>query len=146
MTMPHEYTRALRWGWEFLWELKDSAEVPAEIRDQAAALLGHYPSTSEIHEWVEHVSNIDMFGSMTLGPEESTTSHPEIPTTIKRPLISREQYVHAISEAGILFVQLRGDKRLPEELSRQVPYVLRHYPCPAVGGMSAEWVVPKPLT
>lgn len=144
MTMPHEYTRALRWGWEFLWEIHESSEVPAEIRDQAAALLGHYPTPDEIREWAKHDPNIGVFGSKILGREETLTTHPDIPPTISRPPVSREEYVKAISDAGIFFLHLRGDDRLPEKLNRQIPYVLRHFPIGGwQGAASADSVVPE---
>jgi hypothetical protein len=144
MTMPHEYSRALRWGWEFLWEMKDLLEVPAEIRDLAAALLGHYPTPDEIREWAERDPHIGFFGAKILGREETLTTHPEIPTTIERPPVSRAEYVEAIQDAGIFFLRLRGEDRMPEKLSRQIPYILRHFPIAGwQGAASADSVVPE---
>ena len=51
MTMPHELTRALRWGWEFLLELHASHSLTPEQRVQVDQLLLHYTSTLDIKRW-----------------------------------------------------------------------------------------------
>jgi len=51
MTMPDERTRALRWAGEFLREVMESPECPPALKQQAKAILRHYPEPHSIaHE------------------------------------------------------------------------------------------------
>ncbi len=62
MTMPSERTRALRWAGEFLREVLASKEVPAELRQQARAILRHYPSSDDIRWYAQCCVAPDAFG------------------------------------------------------------------------------------
>jgi hypothetical protein len=51
MTMPNERTRALIWAGEFIQDLLNFEiypDLPERIKGQAAVILRHYPSLSEI--------------------------------------------------------------------------------------------------
>lgn len=126
MTMPHELTRALRWGWEFLLELQASDPLTSEQRVQVDQLLVHYPSAKEIRAWAAMVGT-SQFDDI-LGVEDEDVSRADVPEHIERPPVAVEQYMQAIAGAGLFFRELRSAGNLPESLRRQVPYVLRHYP------------------
>jgi hypothetical protein len=48
MTMPDERTRALRYAGEFLRKVSRIDGVPEDLKQQARAILWHYPSTLDI--------------------------------------------------------------------------------------------------
>lgn len=48
MTTPDERTRALRWAWEFLFEIQSKPDAEPELRRQANAILRHYPTPDQI--------------------------------------------------------------------------------------------------
>lgn len=50
MTICYERTRALRWAYEFLCEVRASDEVPESFSRQASQILRHYPNPVDI-EW-----------------------------------------------------------------------------------------------
>ena len=53
MTLPDERYRALRWAESFLQDLLDPAKtprVPKRIRQQASAVLKHYPGQYYVDE------------------------------------------------------------------------------------------------
>lgn len=127
MTMPQERTRALRWGWEFLLELRASDALTPEQRAAVDALLLHYPSRAEIRLWAEELSKEErLFGPM-LEPEEAPNDEASVPDTIPRLPVSATDRAAVIIEAERFFKSLRG-AGLPERLRRQIPYVLRHFP------------------
>jgi hypothetical protein len=127
MTMPQERTRALRWGWEFLVELRASEALTPEQRAAVDALLLHYPSRAEIRRWATEAATLGgMFGSM-LEPEDAPNDEASVPDTIPRKPVSAIDRAAAIIEAEHFFKTLRGAE-LPAQLKRQIPYVLRHFP------------------
>ncbi len=127
MTMPQERTRALRWGWEFLFELRASDALTPKQRASVDALLLHYPSRAEIRLWAQELSKMEcMFGPM-LEPEDSPNDEKSVLDTIPRKPVSAIDRVAAIIEAGRFFKSLRSAD-LPEQLKRQIPSVLRHFP------------------
>lgn len=74
MTMPHERTRALRFAGELLRAVLADESLPREVRDQATAVLRHYPSPQEI----KHIANLSardktLFGLATWFQPESDT-------------------------------------------------------------------------
>lgn len=72
MTMPIERTRALRWGWEFLSELRSARNLtPAQLR-ALVEILNHYPTPEVTSAWarVEPVDAGEIFGPVRwLAPE-----------------------------------------------------------------------------
>ncbi len=48
MTVPHERSLAMKSAGDFIRKMRNSAEVPAELRDEAAAILRHYPNSHQI--------------------------------------------------------------------------------------------------
>ena len=127
MTIPQERTRALRWGWEFLLELRASDALTPEQRAPVETLLLHYPSRAEIRRWATEAATLGgMFGSM-LEPEDAPNDEASVPDTIPRKPVSAIDRAAAIIEAEHFFKTLLG-AGLPEQLNRQIPYVLRHFP------------------
>lgn len=56
MTLPDERYRAVRWAREFMYELLDpkkTPKVPAQVREQARAVLRHYPSDWDMQQAAE---------------------------------------------------------------------------------------------
>lgn len=53
MTLPDERYRAVRWAREFMYELMDPKKtpgVPKALREQARAVLRHYPSAWDMDQ------------------------------------------------------------------------------------------------
>lgn len=48
MSMPHEQTRAIIKTFEFLMELKNRNDIPADLKESAIWLLRHYPEPSTV--------------------------------------------------------------------------------------------------
>ncbi len=48
MTMPHERSLSMKFAGEFLRKMRHSAVLPAEWREEAAAILRHYPNSHQI--------------------------------------------------------------------------------------------------
>jgi hypothetical protein len=72
MTMPSERTRALRWAYEFLREIRTRQDVPPDLKQQALGILRHYPEPDDIRsqaQWEASglVSNLGPW----LAPEDS---------------------------------------------------------------------------
>ena len=55
MTLPNERARALRWAGEFIKELSNAGELSEKRRQEAQAILRHYPSEAET-KFFEQVS------------------------------------------------------------------------------------------
>ena len=131
MTTPVERTRALRFGWEFLMELRGAANLTDEQRSTIKGILEHYPMGSEIKQWAMDGA----FAKRRVGqlePEDPDTfgiQNPEIPDTIPRGLTTPEQRARALRTAYEFFrIGLRNADNLTDEQRRQKPYVLRHFP------------------
>lgn len=72
MTMPDERTRALRFGWEFLLDLRDEPSLTAEQRLSVDEILLHYPSGAEIKQWAQDwEQDVDPLCGLNLAPEPS---------------------------------------------------------------------------
>lgn len=136
MTMPHELTRALRYGWEFLLELQAADCLTLEQRETVTAILRHYPDAAEIRQWAIECGQ-DRAGrvrGIELEPEEvkpQWAAGPVYPDAIERGPVSPRDRALAISAAWeFFFFKLRGGEEvgLTPELRRQLPYVLRHMP------------------
>jgi hypothetical protein len=129
MTMPDERTRALRWGWEFLWESQDATNLTESQQGQIKAILHHYPCGSEIKQWAMDDSMSDLF-SVMLEPEDpkllASQILPNVPDFVERGPTSPAQRTWAINEAYLL---LRlGDMSWTPSQRREIKYVLRHFP------------------
>jgi len=126
--MPHERTRALRWGWELLLELQSSDSLTPQQRIEVDQLLLHFPSALDIKRWaaIDDPSRL----RNELGVEDENGEDVNVPQIIDRPFVTVEHHVHAISKARLFFRTLLDAGNLPGSGRRQVPFVLRHYPEP----------------
>jgi hypothetical protein len=134
MTMPHERTRALRWGWEFLNELSHAHNMTTEQAEQIRKILLHYPSTRELWECAAlnekiHSSNV----TCGLLPENTYSPGAQInveePTHVERGRVSPADHGQALQEAVELFhFTLRFCENLTESQRNTLMYVRRHFP------------------
>ena len=77
MTMPHERTRSLRWGFEFLGEMLSDETIDDHTRATAQRLLLSYPRPEQILELIEAdapglprtATEANQFASVFLMPE-----------------------------------------------------------------------------
>ncbi len=123
MTMPHERTRSLRWGWELLSTLRGSSTIDGALVMRAIDVASRYPSPETVATWISQ--NPDRL------PRSSAV---------------------AIEDARHLFLDVRGCSEAGEELQRDALFALRHYPLPGaanhaakfgvIGGLSA-WLQPE---
>ena len=135
MTLAGERTRALRFGWEFLLELRDSDCLSGSQRASVERILRHYPSGAEIRQWaLECVQTADqsMFREPELAPEEPRTRYPHervFAASIERAATTPQERARALRQAYEFFrFGLNGGANLTDKLNNQVPYVLRHFP------------------
>ena len=125
MTMPHERTRALRWGHEVLKEVCDDALLDDKYRGRAAELLRTFPSPVIVLEWIE--------ADVTCIPADAAA---------------------AIEAAGALFRAIRISEFCGEQLRRSLTFALRHFPEPEstrrwTHSLSAftirDWLLPEDI-
>lgn len=138
MTMPVERTRALRLGWEFLLDLRDSNCISDTQRTTVNLILRHYPCASEIQKWARECaqrSDDAIFGAPDLAPEELPATKgvhgAEHSDGIERGPTSPQERTRALCLAADYFRSgLRGpdEYELTDDLQRQISYVLRHFP------------------
>lgn len=99
MTMPHERTRALRWGHEVLPEICGDSSVLGSVKARAAELMGAYPGPDVVLQWIhEEVACI---------PVEAAV---------------------AIEEAVNLFHSIWRSENCPAQLREALTFTLRHFP------------------
>jgi len=137
MTMPDERTRALRFGWEFLLELREEPNLTDEQRGTVAEILRHYPCAAEIKAWAKDCEQTrdPLFGAQ-MAPEEPQPGCFDrgvlaVAQTIQRGATTPQQRTLALCRAYAFFrfgLSGSGRNHLPERLRRQIPYVLRHFP------------------
>ena len=148
MTMPDERTRSLRFGWEFLIELRDCKSLTDDQRKTVEEILLHYPGGAEIKQWAidraEETPEAAIFGPV-LAPELPRPyvdpQEPVIPDEIGRGPTTPQERAQALKNAYEFFrLGLAGSRKdnLPERLRRQIPYVLRHFP---VGHEINDWAL-----
>lgn len=139
MTMPDERTRALRFGWEFLLELRNEDSLTDAQRSTVEELLRHYPSGAEIKKWAKDSEQAqDQVSGPRMVPEPPRVKfiwdqEPIYPDTIERGPITPQQRTHALLGAYKFFrfgLSASGNSSLADQLRRQIPYVLRHFPEP----------------
>jgi hypothetical protein len=138
MTMPDERTRSLRFGWEFLIELRNCDSLTADQRRTVEAILLHYPSAAEIKQWaldcelgMPEVALLGQFLAPELPRPYVDPGEPVFPDDIERGQTTPQERVQALKDAyEFLRIGLTGSRKdnLPELLRRQLPYVLRHFP------------------
>lgn len=138
MTMPVERTRALRFGWEFLLDLRDSNCITDAQRTTVNLILRHYPCASEIQMWAREcaqTSGESTFGAPDLAPEELSATRgahgAELSDGLERGPTSPQERTRALCLAADFFqvgLHGAGQKGLTEALRRQIPYVMRHFP------------------
>lgn len=105
MTMPHERTRALRWGHEVLQEICDDALIADKERGGAAELLRTYASPARVLESIE--------ADVTCIPADAAA---------------------AIERTGSLLRSIRISESCDEQVRRSLTYALRHFPEPESAG------------
>lgn len=141
MTMPVERTRALRFGWEFLLDLRDSNCISDRQRTTVNLILRHYPCASEIQTWARECAQISgesVFGAADLAPEELPSTRDaygaKFSDGFERAPTSPQERTRALCLAADFFRSgLRGADKdaLTDDLRRQIPYVLRYFPTTA---------------
>jgi hypothetical protein len=130
MTMPNERTRSLRFGLEFLKELRASPGLDKALLCQVDAILQHYPSANEIKAWAAMdaaQSAKDTRIDQHLAPEDPQPDAQIDDDGSARTAASPLERTRALKLAWCLFMDLRFEADLPEFLKQQIPYVLRHF-------------------
>lgn len=138
MTMPDERTRSLRFGWEFLIELRDCDSLTDDQRKTVETILLHYPSAAEIRQLAKdcelgtsETATLGLFLAPELPRRYVDPEAPVFPDDIVRGPTTPQERAQALKDAYAFFrLGLAGSKadNLPERLRRQIPYVLRHFP------------------
>jgi hypothetical protein len=128
MSMPVENTRALRWGWEFLLELRNSGCLTAEQLLEVDALLQVVPCSRDLREWTAPGAVNPLERKIELDVEDDKVSRAEVVEWIDRPPVSTEDYMKGIVRAALFSKSLQVLESLDEKYGRQIPYVLRHWP------------------
>ncbi len=139
MTLPIERARSLRWGWEFLWDLKTATNLVTDQRAAILKILDHYPSTSEITCWAEevivdpgfnfhHPSDCHWLQAEDLQSSQSQPQ-PNVPVDVDRGTLTFAQHIQALSAASTLFHRdmPRWENLAPEQRRTRM-YVCRHFP------------------
>jgi hypothetical protein len=99
-------------------------------------LLLHYPSGAEIKEWAKDCELAQDPWGPQMVPEEPKSKFlgdqdPVYPDTIERGPTTPQERTRVLCGAYQFFrfgLLGFGKNKLPERLSRQIPYVLRHFP------------------
>lgn len=136
MTTADERTRALRFGWEFLLDLRNERALTDAQRSTVEELLRHYPSGAEIKEWAKDCELARDLWRPEMAPEKAKSrfpgdQDPVYPDSIERGPTTPQERTRALRGAYQFFLlglSKSGKNKLPERLSRQLPYVLRHFP------------------
>jgi hypothetical protein len=134
MTTPVERARYLRWGWEFLWELRSATNLSTAQQTAAQAILRHYPSPSEIDPWA--VASVDLFAPM-LAPEDHaalvSAPNSDVPVSVGRRPTSPPERLKALTDAYDFFsleLKTGSSQNLTQKQEHTLRYVLRHFPAP----------------
>lgn len=136
MTLPIERTRALRWGWEFLWELRSAGGLTTGQQRSVEQILAHYPTPMEIFVWAlsSPAGTRHCLGAVRwLGPEphnqEPLGGAPGAPNSFNRPQVTQTQRIQALSTASeFMHRDLRGAPNLTATQHRARIWVCRHFP------------------
>ena len=129
MTMPEERTRSLRFGWEYLMELRQADNLTEDQSLELGKTLRHFPSAVEIEAWAIDCAGDDDFDWL-LQPEEERpyASKSRVPEFLMRGPIEPYERARAIRLAAAFVKKLRSADNLNKEQKRQIEYVLRHFP------------------
>jgi len=144
MTMPIERARSLRWGWEFLCELRKAANLTTEQLGKVEAILQHYPNTREIREWATAMQQRRAGGVPWLEVEEDGDDAQPLYSGLMLEAIrgptTPAQRLQALVAAGQFFqIELRTCGNLTAEQNRSLLFVCRHYPQEAdIAALSAD--------
>ena len=122
MTMPHERTRSLRWGFEFLSEMLLDEMIEASTRATARRLLLTYPRPNSILELIE-------------------ADAPGLPQT----------EIEALVEASALWGRLQVSGVGSQGTRHTLKFVQRHFPEPLLSRMLGRdpaggvrrWLLPE---
>lgn len=125
MTLPVERARALRWGWEFLWELKSAKNLTSIQKAKALNILQSYPSSSETTAWASETSWLEAEATDT----DTSKLHSGPSLAVDRAPITFSDRIDALAAASSFFhYELRGCNNLTKEQKRSLLYVCRHFP------------------
>ena len=122
MTMPHERTRSLRWGFEFLGEMLSDETIEVSLRVAAQRLLLTYPRPEQVLELIE-------------------ADAPGLPLAA----------IEALVEASALWTRLRISGQGSQETRHTLMFVQRHFPEPWLSRMLGaaptdglrSWLLPE---
>ena len=103
MTMPHERTRSLRWGFEFLGEMLLDETIDESMRATAQRLLLTYPQPDQILELIQ-------------------ANAPGLP----------QAAIEALVEASALWTRLQVSRQGSEATRHTLKFVQRHFPGPSL--------------
>lgn len=130
MTMPHERTRALRYGGEYLIGLQESTNISEEQRHQVGLIVRHYPSGGEIKLWALDCVDKDELCGPKMSPEHVPINSRLSLTRefLERGSTTPSERTRALRLAVQLFKELQSAPNLTPDQKSQIPYVLRHFP------------------
>lgn len=136
MTLPIERTRALRWGWEFLWELRSAGDLTTGQYQTVEQILAHYPTPMEISVWAQlsPAGTRQSLGDVRwLEPEphnlEPIGGPPGAPNSLDRLQVTPVQCMQALFSASeFMHRDLRGAQNLTAAQHRMRILVCRHFP------------------
>ncbi len=136
MTLPIERTRALRWGWEFLWDLRSAGGLTTVQQRSVEQILAHYPTPMEIFVWAQSSpagTRHCLSAVRWLEPEphnqEPLGGASGAPNILNRPQVLQTQRIQALSTASeFMHKDLRGATNLTSPQHRTRILVCRHFP------------------
>jgi hypothetical protein len=131
MTMPHERTRALLFGGEFLIDLRESNGLSIETQATVEVILRHYPSASEIRAWAEEYEQT--FGESNHARLTPEKYHVEVEgaDVVDREIASPQERTRTLCQATDFFhtlVNCSESGSLSEDFRRQIWVILCHFP------------------
>lgn len=136
MTLPIERTRALRWGWEFLWEMRSACDLTTGQHQTVEQILAHYPTATDISAWAQlsPAGTRHSSGDVRwLEPEphnlEPLGGPSGAPNSLDRHHVTSVQRMQALSTASeFMHRDLRGAPNLTSAQHRMRILVCRHFP------------------
>lgn len=136
MTLLIERARSLRWGWEFLWELRSAGNLTATQHRTVENILAHYPSPVEISAWAQSgpVQAGPSWGTVTWLAPEPPDQDPlggtsGAPNTLERSHVTPVQRMQALFMASeFMRRDLRGAPNLTAHQHQARILVCRHFP------------------
>lgn len=136
MTLPIERTRALRRGWEFLWDLRSAGDLTTGQHQTVEQTLAHYPTPTDISGWARsscsgtwhHLGAVDWLVPEPQDPDPlgGTSGAPNALNCQKATPVQRMQALLKASE--FMHKDLRGAPNLTAAQHRARISVCRHFP------------------